>query len=362
MKIKKPNLRQIADNVGMSPATVSRALRDVAGTNPSTRAIVKEAAMQLGYPVERNGRYKNPSTDDLAIGVLVHSHRGGINSEFLEGASEAAVSNDVRLLFHQVTTENCRTIFEENFRPRFLETDELDGVILLNHWPNDIVAWLSRKYPVVALVHRYGNPVETVGPDDFEAMRLLLSHLAANGHQRVGYVARAPQLSWSLVRHAALVYAANQLDIELSPEDVLEGEVDSYYAQSFANWDEITGKVLRRADKHGTRAWITLSDYAASTLMQKLDAAGCSTPENIAITGYHGENQINDKYQRKITTVSFPSRKMGAAAVTRLVQRIRSSKSDYLSILFSPTLLIGESTTKDTSCLQKQSTSGLAIV
>lgn len=362
MKVKKPNLQQIADRVGMSPATVSRALRDVEGTNPGTRAIVKEAAMQLGYPVEKKARSSRSASDDPVIGVLVHSHRGGINSDFLEGASQAAVAHGARLLFHQVTTEDCGTIFEESYRPRFLETGELDGVILLNHWPHEIVAWLARKYPVVALVHRYGSLVETVGPDDFEAMRMLLGHLAGEGHERVGYVAKVRELSWSLCRYAALVHATCEQGMELCADDVLEAEVESYYAQSFANWDVIAATVIERAELYGTRAWITLSDHAAAILIERLRAVGLRVPEDIVVTGYHGSEERNASKQREISTVYFPSRAMGAAAINRLIHRINTREPAQLSTYFTPSLLVGASTTKDQPCLSKQSSPPLKAV
>jgi LacI family transcriptional regulator len=49
MSAARPNLRTIADRLGLSITTVSRALKDGPEVKPDTVARVKAAAAEIGY-------------------------------------------------------------------------------------------------------------------------------------------------------------------------------------------------------------------------------------------------------------------------------------------------------------------------
>src|SRR5687768_7522930 len=75
-------LKDIADELGLSAMTVSRALRGVTRSNPETRQLVRDAAKRLGYqpftgvmlpPTVRNGK----GNHTLRVLMPTISHRIG---------------------------------------------------------------------------------------------------------------------------------------------------------------------------------------------------------------------------------------------------------------------------------------------
>ena len=55
MPASRPNLRTIADRLGLSVTTVSRALKDGPEVKPDTVAKVKAAAAEIGYRPDARG-------------------------------------------------------------------------------------------------------------------------------------------------------------------------------------------------------------------------------------------------------------------------------------------------------------------
>src|SRR3982751_1226657 len=83
---QKPDVTiyDIAQKLSLSSATVSRALRDNPVINKKTRALVKQAAQQLGYrhnPFASNLRNQKTNT----IGVMVHELRSNFITSVLAG-------------------------------------------------------------------------------------------------------------------------------------------------------------------------------------------------------------------------------------------------------------------------------------
>ena len=67
------SIRDVADHVGVSTATVSRALRGLPRVSPQTRRRVLEAAVTLGYEA-------SPSASSLASG---RTHAVGVVAPFV---------------------------------------------------------------------------------------------------------------------------------------------------------------------------------------------------------------------------------------------------------------------------------------
>ena len=88
-------LKNIADELGISQMTVSRALRGVSRINPETRQRVREAAVRLGYqPI---GGVMLPPT--------IRSGKGNHTLRLLLPTISCRIGADTRMCLAQTTVE-----------------------------------------------------------------------------------------------------------------------------------------------------------------------------------------------------------------------------------------------------------------
>ncbi|NQU65968.1 MAG: LacI family DNA-binding transcriptional regulator, partial [SAR324 cluster bacterium] len=107
-------LRDIANKVGKSVTTVSRALHDYDDVSPKTKAIIKKVADELGYtPNIMAQRLQKQSTDTIGFIIPTYGPRftDPFFSEFLAGIGNKAakLGYDILVSTHPVGEEEIRS-------------------------------------------------------------------------------------------------------------------------------------------------------------------------------------------------------------------------------------------------------------
>src|SRR5690606_29170846 len=145
----KINQQLIAKELNISRATVSRCFTNHPGINPKTRAKVFALASRMGYShaEKREPAAHQRSRRGLAFGVLVcvdlpnfdRTGYGNPGQELLNGLSEVARAQDVRLDLHFVRPEDLH-IDGPSYDRIVSEGRKLwDGVVLIYPFPQSIV-------------------------------------------------------------------------------------------------------------------------------------------------------------------------------------------------------------------------------
>lgn len=173
-------MADVADALGISKITVSRALSGHASVKPATREKVKEAAERLGYRMNvaaRNLRLQRTQAIAVVIELTPQHNRsmmepyplsllGGIMEE-LTGAN-----------FNLVLT----TVDQFHRSP-----PAVDGAILLGQGVHEDAVGMMKQaglpFCVWGASHGEGHPV-TVGSDNLQGGRLAAEHLLARGCRR----------------------------------------------------------------------------------------------------------------------------------------------------------------------------------
>ena len=110
MQSKGPaNLTQIAQDLGLSVTTVSRALKDGPEVHPDTRARVKEVATRLGYVPNLHGRALRTGRTQRLTAILPLETREYLSDiaklPLIEGMTLAAKERGYSLSIHSTTPE-----------------------------------------------------------------------------------------------------------------------------------------------------------------------------------------------------------------------------------------------------------------
>lgn len=179
------SVRDIATQCGVSPQSVSHALRGNGRISSETRQRIKRTAVQMGYRPNsiartmRSGRFNQ-------VGVLGHAHAGQLHHDVIKGVCRELERHDLGVIVAEVERQ---TIGEPGKGPKLLRELSTDGLIV------DYAYDLPRE--VTDAVESAGVPVvwvntdsdhNTVVPDDVGAGRDATQILLQAGHRRIAFV------------------------------------------------------------------------------------------------------------------------------------------------------------------------------
>ena len=343
---QRVNLASIAERLGVSVATVSRALRGMDGIHPETGARIVGLAHEMGYHA-RGGRRQplQPQEPTLRhVLALSQSTSPDIDQRYMAGMSGAAVGFNVAILSHLVARDQCASVLDPRRGPASLRAGLVKGAILIHRWPTEIVETFCAKFPVVSIVHDYpGTTADLIGIDDRRGMAELVDHLRAGGHRRIGFFGLCPEVSWSSARYAAYVEALARIDLPFEPRDVIRLGLDQALAAeefSRATWSQA---VMARRNA-GVDAWVCASSMTGRTLCRFFIERGLRLPNDVALVSYHGGSYPKANDLPSITTTDVVDEELGAAAVRRLMNRLDHPGESRRSILVPARLSLGETT------------------
>jgi LacI family transcriptional regulator len=346
-KSTRINLATIAERLGVSISTVSRALRGMDGIHEETRAQVAALAHQMGYTLRGgptapvNSLPLSAPQHVLALSQCTSPH---IDQRFMAGMSGAAVAFNVAILTHLVADDQCASVLEARTAPASFRSGLVKGIVLLHRWPDEIAAEICQKSPTVSIVHDYpGANIDLIGIDDRRGMAELINHLHSAGHRRIGFFGLCPEVSWSSARFAAYVEGLTRQGLDINPLDVVRIDLAHALSANEFSCGPYTERVRGRLAK-GVDAWICASSMTGQTLCRSLLAAGVRLPQDMSLVSFHGASSATPADLPVITTTYVVDEELGAAAVRRLINRLECPGESRRSILVPARLRIGTTT------------------
>lgn len=339
---RRTNLRQIADELGLSASTVSRALRDLPGIHPETRQAVFETAQRLGYrggEINQQQTFRNILTVSQSIGSRT-------DNQYLSGMSRAAVALNMSLISHHYLPEECNHLLIPEYQPRALAANQVEGAVLIHRWPPDVAAVLRKKMPVVSIIHEYPDvDVDVVSLDDRSGVAELVRHLLDGGYRRVGFFGLNPEMTWSRSRFSAYVEAMVRFGLQWSMDDVVPVTMAEASSEvPFVDCPSL--QVASRCVRSGVDAWIAASELTARSLYLHLKSTGVKVPKDVGITSFHASSNRGAVGDVIFTTMDAPSAELGASALRRLVHRIEGTDAVRRTILLPCAFRQGTTTRK----------------
>ncbi len=322
--------RDIAMELNLSVATVSKSLRNSPEIPPTTRAQVIDAAAKLGYRLSPNRqqsleqKHANQAKS-LQVGFLVQSDESNNSpnvysaSMVLSGISEAAQASGASLSVYYVPLKDRDHLDEPICQPVAMRDGLLSGLILYNYYPPQIVRALSMLMPCVHVLHRSpGLNVDCVELDSEMAIGQLMSKLYRLGHRRIGYLGGWSDQSHAQARFGAYVQSLVRLGLPFDSAISLD-LLDTFGADQQP--DHETERRVIELTRQGVTAWVTTNAHLALQWHTSLTQAGLRVPQDVSLCGIHG--QPNVLSVPDMTSVDLPYAELGRAAVELVLRRIK---------------------------------------
>jgi LacI family transcriptional regulator, galactose operon repressor len=327
-------IREVAEEAGVSIATVSRVLNGRDDVAPETRELVSRVIQQRGYIANRGARGLSAGRTGL-VGLLVPLVYPVYFSAILSGATEALQEHDLRAVLSPTGHEHER---EVTLLDRLMHgltdgalivlpeesSDELERLLDAGYRfvVIDPLMPLDRRIPSVSAAH-------TSGAD--QAMR----HLLELGHRRIAIIT-GPR-GWVATEDRRRGYHAALAAAGILPDPALE--VESNFE---IDGGEQAAAILLALPEPPT-AIFAFNDNHAIGAIRAAHQLGMRVPEDLSIVGFDDVEHATIVSPR-LTTVRQPLAEMGRTAVSLLTRLIEGQSFEALHIELGTRLVVREST------------------
>ncbi len=214
-----PSLKQLAEHLGLNPATVSVVLNEVPGRSipQATRERIKAAAKAMNYQPNLLARSLR-SRRTLTIGILVPELGDGYHTQVMSGIGDQLIQ--AGYFYFTAHHRHKRNLVEDY--TRMLVGRGAQGIIAIDTRLEHPIS-----IPVVAVAgHRHIEGVTNVLLDHARAAELSLGHLHGLGHRNIAFMRGQPFSSDSDDRWKSLEAVAQRLGIEMKPELIVNLDRD----------------------------------------------------------------------------------------------------------------------------------------
>lgn len=316
-------LRDIADRVGVGPATVSVVLngsRSGTKVSETTRAAVLKAASELNYrpnALARSLRTRRTGIIGFFSGYQYVDPRNEYIASVISGMQAGCQANDLDLLLYTPQVSHTAEDIVRN-----LADGRFDGLVVTARPEHPIAHLLaSAQLPVVAIADPLPD-LPCVLADAAEGGRLQARYLARKGHKKVLYVPSDYPFLSVLDRYEGFFEEATCLGMEVVMATPVSGH------GPVADWEVERSVKLSEADmsclqsEHPCTAIQCWDDAPAYRIASQLAEAGISVPQQVAVMGYNGcTTSVEPRW--KLTTICANWPQVGETAVQVLAAMIQ---------------------------------------
>jgi len=330
------NMRKISEMVGVSTATVSRALKTPEIVLPETREKILKAVEELGY--KPNVLAKNFSSGkSLTIVVIVTDITNPFYSRIIKGIEQEAQ----RLGYSVLLGDTNDDVKREQAYADMLLTNRADGLIHLHHrFPfSEKDAARAKNMPMVSVCIPPSGPYQFphIVIDNFAASREVANHLLALGHTKIAAISGQDEGHVTKDRIGGLKRVLQEHNIPFNEQWYIR----SHYSKK--GGERAVLELLAQEDK--PTAIFCFNDDIAIGAIKAIKSQGLKVPEDISIVGFDNI-EFCEYVDPPLTTVDQPAVDMGQRGMQVLYKLMNNEAVDELAEFKPFELLVRKSTAK----------------
>jgi LacI family transcriptional regulator, galactose operon repressor len=334
---KEITIYDIAKVLKLSPATISRGLKDHPAINIKTRKRITEKAREMGYRSNNfasNLRRQKTNT----IGIIVHE----LKSQFISSVLSGIEKETTEAGYDLIIGHSSETYKKEVSNAHNLFHKRVDGLIAslafdttdLTHYD----PFVQKGLPIVFFDRVEDNLHGTrIVIDNEKAGFEATAHLAQQGCKHIAHITANLTRNVYAGRLKGYQKALARYKLTYDPALVLVNDLGEAAAITAA-------RQIMNMNPRPDAVFIT-NDFCAAVFMQALKENGLRVPQDIAIVGFNND-AISKIIDPKLTTINYPGEEMGTQAARSLIAQLEglpSAHSTETIIIKSELIIRGSS-------------------
>jgi len=330
---KRITLKDIAEEVGVSINTVSRALKNKPDIRVETARKIQDIAVRMGYTSHLSDK-RNKGKWIKTVGLVITDNTNPFFSNVIKGIEDVLSQSGYNLIL-----SNTDEIYvkEKKIIDMLIER-RVDGILITpSQVKKDDFLELSKAGIPCVLVGRHFEDLELdfVICDDKEGAFTAVDHLIRLGHKDILFINAPKYISSAIERQAGFEEAFEKNDLELNPSHQRTCEPKLGNAYNMMRSLLIEGISFT--------AVFTFSDLMMLGVIKALNEEKIRIPADISVVGFD-DIEFVSLLNPPLTTIHQDSYRLGVESARLLLSKIHGDEEIHQIVL--PTQLIVRGSTK----------------
>lgn len=309
-------MRDIANKLGVSSVTVSKALNDKEGVSEELRDKIKQLAAEMGYRFNSVARAMKDGMS-YNIGVVIPERFAGANQFYLHFYEHLSKVLDSHKYYGILQILSARDE-EQLALPRVYHEKKVDGFIILGQISKEYIELLQQTDVPFLFLDFYTDAVDidAIISDNFYGMYEMTNYLIKQGHSKIAFVGNIYSTSSIQDRFLGYYKSILEHDLKLKEDYVIPDR------------DRRGIFVDLELPEDMPTAFVCNCDHIAYILTKKLKQSGYRVPEDCSVVGFDNDiySTISDP---QLTTVEVNVEEMSQAAVKGIIQKVKNPKHAF---------------------------------
>lgn len=335
MKRHFVTIKDIARELNISVATVSRALRDTYDVNQETRQLVLRQAEAMHYKPNFNatGLVKNSSHN---IGIILPAITNYYFSTVITGVQEIAYKSGYKIVLYITndSAEREREILDD------LSLGNIDGLLVCvssRTEQNESFEQIIADGTPIVFFDRVASDIHAskIMQDDYDGAYQAVEHLIKQGYRKIAHIAGPADLLFTEKRMEGFRAALKDYEIPVKKEWIIHSGFSIEYGEKDALQ---LLKCKTRPD-----AIFAANDRKAIGAMLALKKKKIAIGPQIGIIGFTNDPMC-EIISPTLTTVEEPALEVGRKSCEFLLNHIRKKNFAVQELTLPTRLIVREST------------------
>ena len=269
-------MSDIAEKLGVSTVTVSKALGDQKGVSDELRERIKQLAEEMGYKAV--GNKSSEEQKSYNIGVLVAAtyieKYATFYWEFYQALTREAAKLNCFVMLEVLEKQEER----EKQDIKLVKEGKIDGLMILGSMKTDYLKYLEESVQLPLLFLDFYDATvkeDCIISNSFYGTYYLTNYLFEKGHRKIAFVGTVLATDSITDRYLGYKKAMMEHGVEEKPQWIVPDREESRYC-----YEQII------LPKELPTAFVCNCDLTASKVVKALKERGKRVPEDVSVVGY----------------------------------------------------------------------------